>query len=103
MAKNNKRTYHYIAQTDAYEIRRVTEIDKSFVNKNGEKIEVFHIELMCDNLETDERVYFTDKNLENLKKYKRGQVGVFVFRYDVEIDFGEKTKVTLVEFIESKK
>ncbi len=41
-----------------------------------------------------------DPDTSHLQMYKRGMVGTFVVRIDVEEEFGAKTKITVVSFNE---
>ena len=41
--------------------------------------------------------------MSRLKKYKRGMIGTFTLRIDVEEDFGAKAKMLVVDFKENKK
>lgn len=99
----DKKTYHFNAEVKECEIRKVEDIDNSFENKKGEKVESHYILLTCDVGEDFDRVWFKDKDMSNLKKYKRGMVGTFTLRIDVEEDFGAKAKMLVVDFKEDKK
>jgi hypothetical protein len=98
-----KRVFHFNAKIEECEIRGIKDIDNSFKNKQGELVESHHIELMCDYGEDCERIYLIDKDMGNLDKYKRGKIGTFIVRLDVEQDFGMKCKMTIVGFEENKK
>lgn len=95
-----KRVYHFTAEVKDVEIRKADDIDASFDNKNGEKVESHYILLTCDVGKDMERAYFKDKDMGNLKKYKRGMVGTVVLRIDVEEDFGSKAKFLVIDFKE---
>lgn len=97
-----KQIYHFTAEVKDVEIRRVEDIDASFENSKGEKVESHYIKLTCDVDEDMDRVFFKDKNMENLKNYKRGMVGTFFIRVDVEEGFGAKAKFLVTDFKEDK-
>lgn len=96
--KKDKRVYHFIAEVHDVEIRKVEDIDASFDGKDGKKIESHYILLTCDVGEDMERVYFKDKDMGNLEKYKRGMIGSCFIRIDVEEEFGSKAKFLVVDF-----
>lgn len=98
-----KRVYHFTAEVKDVEIRRVEDIDASFENKKGEKVESHYLLLTCDVGEDMDRVFFKDKDMSHLETYKRGQVGTMVIRIDVEEDFGSKAKFLVTEFKPNKK
>ncbi len=99
----DKRVFHFNAKIENCEIRSVKDIDSSFKNKQGETVESHQIELMCDYGDDCERIYLIDKDMSNLDKYTKGQIGTFIVRIDVEQDFGTKCKMTVVGFNENKK
>lgn len=100
---NEKQVYHFTAEVKDVEIRKVEDIDNSFKDNKGNKIESHYIKLTCDVGEDMDRVFFKDKDMGNLEKYKRGMVGTFFIRIDVEEDFGSKAKFLVVDFVENKK
>lgn len=93
-----KKVYHFTAEVKDVEIRKVEEITTEFKNKKGETVESTHILLTCDVGEDMDRVFFKDKNLTRLNRYKRGETGTFFVRIDVEEDFGSKAKLTVLDF-----
>lgn len=95
-----KQVYHFTAEVKNVEIRKVEDVDASFQNAKGETIESHYIKLTCDAGDDMDRVFFKDKNMSNLSKYKRGQVGTVILRVDVEEGFGSKSKFLVVDFIE---
>lgn len=95
-----KQVYHFTAEVKNVEIRKVEDVDASFQNAKGETIESHYIKLTCDVGDDMDRVFFKDKNMSNLSKYKRGQVGTVILRVDVEEGFGSKSKFLVVDFIE---
>lgn len=95
-----KQVYHFTAEVKNVEIRKVEDVDASFQNAKGETIESHYIKLTCDAGDDMDRVFFKDKNMSNLSKYKRGQVGTVILRIDVEEGFGSKSKFLVVDFIE---
>lgn len=74
------------------EIRKVSDVVMQIEDK-----EYHHLELALDD-EEEERFYLTDKNMENLDKYKRGMMGTFTVRIDVEEGFKGKTKMVVTDF-----
>lgn len=95
-----KQIYHFTAEVKDVEIRKVEDIDASFDNSKGEKVESHYIKLTCDVGEDMDRVFFKDKDMGNLEKYKRGMVGTFFLRIDVEEGFGAKAKLSVIDFKE---
>lgn len=95
-----KSVYHFTAEVKDVEIRKVEDIDASFEGKDGKTIESHYIKLTCDVGENMDRVFFKDKNMENLKKYKRGMIGTIYLRIDVEESFGSKAKFLVTDFKE---
>lgn len=95
-----KSIYHFIAEVKDVEIRKVEDVDASFENSKGETVENHYIKLTCDVGEDMDRVFFKDKDMSNLKKYKRGMVGTFFIRVDVEEGFGTKAKFLVNDFKE---
>ena len=93
-----KELYHFIAEVKDVEIRKVEDIDASFQNSKGETVESHYIKLTCDVGEDMDRVFFKDKDMSNLDKYKRGQIGTFTIRIDVEEGFGNKAKILVTDF-----
>ena len=93
MADIKKRVYTLLAEVKNVEIRKVEDTSYEFNEK-----EYHRIDLQCDD-EDGERIYFTDKNMENLPRYKRGLIGTFKIRIDCETEFGTKAKITVVDFI----
>ena len=94
-----KQVYHFTAEVKEVEIRKVEDVDASFTNNKGETVESHYIKLTCDVGEDMDRVFFKDKNMENLTKYKRGMIGTIVLRVDVEEGFGAKAKFLVTDFI----
>lgn len=99
---NEKQVYHFTSQVKGVEIRKVENIDASFENNKGEKVESHYIKLTCDVGENMDRAFFRDKNMENLSKYKRGMFVTLFLRIDVEEGFGSKAKFLVTDFIEEK-
>lgn len=97
-----KQVYHFTAEVKDVEIRKVEDINASFEDKNGKTIESHYIKLTCDVGEDMDRVFFKDKDMGNLKKYKRGMVGTVFLRVDVEEGFGSKSKFLVIDFKESE-
>lgn len=97
---NEKQIYHFNAEVKDVEIRRVEDVDASFENSKGEKVESHYIKLTCDVGEDMDRVFFKDKNMGNLERYKRGMIGTVTLRIDVEEGFGSKAKFLVVDFKE---
>lgn len=95
-----KQVYHFTAEVKDVEIRKVEDIDASFENSKGETVESHYIKLTCDVGDDMDRVFFKDKDMSNLDKYKRGQVGTFFLRIDVEEGFGNKAKFLVTDFKE---
>ena len=95
-----KQVYHFTAEVKDVEIRKVEDIDASFENSKGEMVESHYIKLTCDVGEDMDRVFFKDREMANLKKYKRGMVGTVVLRVDVEEGFGAKAKFLVTDFKE---
>lgn len=95
---SEKRIYTINAEIPDCEIRAVKDVDASFI-KDGKTIESHYIELMCDVGESCDRIYLKDKDMANLKKYKRGDIGVAKIRIDVEDDFKAKYKILVTDFI----
>ena len=93
-----KELYHFIAEVKDVEIRKVEDIYASFQNSKGESVESHYIKLTCDVGEDMDRVFFKDKDMSNLDKYKRGQIGTFTIRIDVEEGFGNKAKILVTDF-----
>ena len=93
------KAYTLNCKLENVEIRKVEDVDKSFKNKKGETVEAHEILLACDD-ENEDRIFLHDKNMENLAKYKRGMIGTFKIRIDIEEDFGMKAKITVVDFQE---
>lgn len=97
-----KQVYHFTAEVKNVEIRKVEDVDASFEGKDGETVESHYIKLTCDVGEDMDRVFFKDKNMANLEKYKRGMVGTFFIRVDVEGGFGAKAKFLVTDFKENE-
>jgi len=95
-----KQVYHFTAEVKDVEIRKVEDIDASFENSKGEKVETHYIKLTCDVGENMDRVIFKDKDMSHIKTYKRGMVGTVVLRVDVEEGFGSKAKFLVTDFRE---
>lgn len=95
----DKKTYTIRAEIKDCEIRKVEDVANTFT-KDGKEIEYHKIVLACDVGEDCDRIYLTDKDMSNLAKYKRGMVGTFKIRIDVEEDFGTKAKILVTDFIE---
>lgn len=93
-----KQIYHFTAKVEDVEIRKVEDVDASFEDKNGKTVESHYIKLTCDVGEDMDRVFFKDKEMSNLEKYKRGMVGTFFIRVDVEEGFGSKAKFLVTDF-----
>ena len=93
-----KQIYHFTAEVKDVEIRKVEDIDVSFENGKGEMVESHYIKLTCDVGEDMDRVFFKDKDMSNLDKYKRGMVGTVILRVDVEEGFGSKAKFLVTDF-----
>lgn len=96
-----KRIFKFDAEVKNVEIRGVKPITDSFTSKDGKLVEYKYLEIACDD-EYGERIYFKDKNVANVSKYKRGMIGDIKLRIDVETGFKGRTKITLIEFIENK-
>ena len=47
-----------------------------------------------------DRVFFKDKDMSNLDKYKHGMVGTVILRVDVEEGFGAKARFLVTDFKE---
>lgn len=97
-----KQVYHFTAEVANVEIRKVEDVDASFEGKDGKTIESHYIKLTCDVGENMDRVFFKDKDMANLDKYKRGMIGTVVLRIDVEEGFGSKAKFLVTDFREDK-
>ena len=97
-----KQVYHFTAEVKDVEIRKVEDVDASFENNKGEMVESHYIKLTCDVGEDMDRVFFKDKDMANLEKYKRGMVGTFFIRVDVEEGFGSKAKFLVTDFKENE-
>lgn len=95
-----KQVYHFTAEVKDVEIRKVEDIDASFTNTKGEVVESHYIKLTCDVGKDVDRVFFKDKDMGNFEKYKRGMVGTFFIRVDVEEGFGAKAKFLVTDFKE---
>ena len=95
-----KQVYHFTAEVKDVEIRKVEDIDASFTNTKGEVVDSHYIKLTCDVGEDMDRVFFKDKDMGNFEKYKRGMVGTFFIRVDVEEGFGAKAKFLVTGFKE---
>lgn len=93
-----KELYHFIAEVKDVEIRKVEDIDASFENSKGEKIDSHYIKLTCDAGENVDRVFFKDRDMSRLDTYERGQIGTFTIRIDVEEGFGNKAKILVTDF-----
>lgn len=97
-----KQIYHFTAEVKDVEIRKVEDVDASFHNSKGETVESHYIKLTCDVGDDMDRVFFKDKDMANLEKYKRGMVGTFFIRIDVEEGFGAKAKFLVTDFKENE-
>lgn len=97
-----KQVYHFTAEVKDVEIRKVENIDASFEGKDGKTVDSHYIKLTCDVGEDMDRVFFKDKDMGNLEKYKRGMVGTFFIRVDVEEGFGAKAKFLVTDFKENE-
>lgn len=96
-------SYTQIVELKEAEIRAVKDIINPITDKKtGETKEYHHIELTIDEGEDMLRTILKDKNMENLPKYKRGMIGTFIIRQDIEDNFGLKLKQTVVDFIQNK-
>lgn len=93
-----KQIYHFTAEVKDVEIRKVEDVDASFQNAKGETVESHYIKLTCDVGEDMDRVFFKDKDMANLSKYKKGMTGTFFIRVDVEEGFGSKAKFLVTDF-----
>lgn len=97
-----KQVYHFTTEVKDVEIRKVEDIDASFEGKDGKTIESHYIKLTCDVGENMDRVFFKDRDMSNLDKYKRGMIGTVFLRVDVEEGFGSKAKFLVIGFEETK-
>lgn len=106
-----KQIFHFTAEVKNVEIRKIEEIDGSWINKDGKFIDYHYIRLTCDDAEQN-RVFFRDNNMENLQKYKRGMIGTVVLRIDAEESFEtdcnrrkyslyERAKFRVIDFVEN--
>ena len=68
------------------EIRKVEEVVNSFVDKNGVTRESRAICLKVDD-DDEERIELVDKNSDNIASYRKGMVGTFTLRLDLEKKF----------------
>lgn len=68
------------------EIRKIEEASYTFKNKNEEEKEVKYICLKIDD-DDEERIELIDKCSDNLAHYRKGMVGTFTLRLDVEKKF----------------
>lgn len=96
-----KQVYHFTAEVKDVEIRKVEDVDASFKNSKGDMVESHYIKLTCDVGEDMDRVFFKDKDMANLSKYKRGMIGTVFLRVDVEEGFGSKAKFLVIDFKEN--
>lgn len=95
-----ERVYHFNAKIENCEIRKVEQVDGSFVASDGTTREYHRILLTVDEGEDFNRIFLKDKNMENLQKYKRGMIGTFTIRVDVSEGYGGKTKFLVTDFVE---
>lgn len=93
-----KRTYALEVELRNAEIRKAEVIENSFKDKKtGEDKVSRKIELAIDD-ENLNRIYLYDKCIENLEMYKRGAIGTFKLKINVEEDFGTKCQINLIAF-----
>ena len=100
--KKEKLIFHFTTEVRDVEIRKVTDVDASFTDKNGKAVESHYILIKGDAGENEDTVYLRDKNMANLQKYKRGMVGTFFLRLDAEDDFSPMAKFFVIDFKENE-
>ena len=96
--------YVIAAELKDCEVRKVTDVDASF-EKDGKRFGGHHILLDVDQGEDCNRIHLIDYNMENLQAYKRGDMGTFTVRVDIEEPtFGTqcKCKISVVGFTKSE-
>lgn len=100
--KKEKLSFHFTAEVRDVEIRKVTDIDASFTDKAGKQVESHYLLIKGEAGVNEDTVYFRDKNMGNLQKYKRGMVGTFFLRLDAEDDFSSMAKFIVKDFKENE-
>lgn len=83
------------------EIRKTELIEREF-EIEGKKVVQKYIDITLDDVETDERFYLKDKNLDNMDMYKRGTIGTFKCKIEVDEGFKGKTKIHVCSFEKSE-
>jgi hypothetical protein len=93
-----KRNYSLYVELPEVEIRKAEVVEGSFTTKAGEEKVTRKIELAVDDKDLN-RVYLVDKDLSHEELYKRGTIGTFKLKIDLEEEFGTKAKIHILEFI----
>ena len=88
---------HIMAYIHECEVRKVEQVHGEFTTEAGKKQEYNYILLQCDDVD-GERIYLKDKDMGNLSRYKRGQIGTFKIRIDVGTGYGGKTSMLVADF-----
>lgn len=86
------------------EVRKVEELDNSFTSKDGKQIESKAIAIKVDD-DDGERVELIDRSSDHLTGYKRGMMGTFTLRLDLEKKFGVgkyDAVMTVIDFKEDE-
>lgn len=93
-----KRNYSLYVELPEVEIRKAEVVEGSFIAKSGEEKVTRKIELAADDKDLN-RIYLSDKDLSHEELYKRGTIGTFKLKIDLEEEFGIKAKIHVLEFI----
>lgn len=86
------------------EVRAVEQITRPWTDKKGLPHETTYVELKVDDDDCN-RLVLCDTSSDMMVKYKRGMVGTFTLRADLERQFGTgnyNAKILVIKFEEDK-
>ena len=85
--------FSYIATINA-EIRQAKIETGSFTTKEGKEVNYNYILIKALD-EEDNSFFIKDKRIENIEQYKRGTIGAFKIKVDIDNSFNGKGKPTI--------
>lgn len=97
----DKRVYKIEAIIPGAEVRAVELVENEFKGENGEIQKYSYIDLKVDDKNGD-RIFLKDKNVDNINKYKRGDIGDFIIVIDAEEEYKKSYKITVRDFKKTK-
>ena len=96
-----KRVYKMEAILPEVEIRAAEVVENVFTTEDGQERKSSYIDLKCDDKNLN-RIYLKDKNIDNIDKYHRGDIGDFYILIDAEEEFKKKYTITVRDFKKKK-